>query len=212
MDDFIDALTDHMKKSRLIRVQSFHLREDSGDWNGGQRSNSFTGFGTSGHRTEPLESPLLKRQHTFADSVSRQQYRQNCFLRSLPGSRQNSYCSRATSRGSTGSSFTYSTTSSGVSSGIHSEHSDTTGSNASKSALSRETSIGMLTEFEDIDEDDEHAKTARENSQALRASTESLKPVSPSSNTLTHCPTNKPCSIRPISVSRGVYPAEVICI
>lgn len=177
VDDFIDALTDHMKKTRLIRVQSYHLRDDGSDWTGSQRSNSFTGFG-NGNSNDVVEPPALKRQHTFADSVSKQNCRQNSFLRSLPGTRQNSYCSRTTSRGSTGSSFTYSTTSSGVSSGVHSEHSDITGSSAPKSALSRELSYGLMTEFEDIDEIDEEAKTARDNNPSSRASSESLKPVS----------------------------------
>lgn len=172
-----------MKKTRLIRVQSFHLREDSFDCNGNQRSNSFVGFGNSNNGTKndvTHSSPVLKRQQTFTDTVSRQNssIRQNSFLRSLPASRQSSYCSRAKSRGSTGSSFTYSTTSSGVSSAVHSEHSDTTGSNASKSALSRELSYGLLTEFEDIEELDEEAKTARSNNGVSRTNTENLKPVS----------------------------------
>lgn len=165
-----------MKKTRLIRVQSFQIRDETTDWNGNQRSNSFTAFG-NGSRSDNNQSPALKRQHTFADSVSKQNCRQNSFLRSLPSSRQNSYCSRTTSRGSTGSSFTYSTTSSGISSGIHSETSDTTGSNASKSALSREFSYGALTEFEDIEELEEGSKTARDSNTGCRVNSESLKPV-----------------------------------
>ncbi|KAL4226885.1 hypothetical protein ACF0H5_014863 [Mactra antiquata] len=183
VDDFVDELTVHMKKTRLIRVQSFNLRQEGVDWNGNQRSNSFTGFGnTNTVQQQNTNSPLqsLKRQHSFTGGVVRQNSfagstRQNSFLRSLPGSRQNSYC-RTRSRGSTGSSFTYSTTSSGISSGIHSELSDSSGS-GTKSALSRELSYGVLTEFADIDEQDEESKTARENS-SHSSRCDSLRPPS----------------------------------
>lgn len=190
VDTFLDALNEHMKKTRLIRVQSFNLRDEGVDWNGNQRSNSFTGFGSATQTTNSQPS-ILKRQHSFSGAVARQNTfvgssRQNSFLRSLPGSRQNSYC-RTRSRGSTGSSYTYSTTSSGISSGVNSEHSDSSGSGA-KSALSREFSYGLLTEFADIDEKEEESKTARENETISRNSNDSLRPVStPCLTKFIHC-------------------------
>jgi hypothetical protein len=170
-----------MKKTRLIRVQSFNIREEGVDWNGNQRSNSFTGFGNTVTQNTNSQPSILKRQHSFAGSMTRQSSfagssRQNSFLRALPGSRQNSYC-RTRSRGSTGSSYTYSTTSSGISSGNHSELSDSSGSGA-KSSLSRELSYGLLTDFADIEEKDEDIKTARESNPASRNSNDSLRPVS----------------------------------
>lgn len=193
VDAFIDALSVHMKKTRIIRVQSFNLREEGVDWNGNQRSNSFTGFGSSTVNQNTHPQTTLKRQHSFTGAVSRQSSfagpsRQNSFLRSLPGSRQNSYC-RTRSRGSTGSSYTYSTTSSGISSGNHSELSDSSGSGV-KSALSRELSYGVLTEFADIQEDEE-SKTAREKNLLSRNSNDSLRPVSTNYQQLVHhCRTN----------------------
>ncbi|XP_060575375.1 kyphoscoliosis peptidase-like isoform X1 [Ruditapes philippinarum] len=170
-----------MKKTRLIRVQSFNIREEGVDWNGNQRSNSFTGFGNTVTQNTNSQPSILKRQHSFAGSMTRQSSfagssRQNSFLRALPGSRQNSYC-RTRSRGSTGSSYTYSTTSSGISSGNHSEISDSSGSGA-KSSLSRELSYGLLTDFADIEEKDEDIKTARESNPASRNSNDSLRPPS----------------------------------
>ncbi|XP_053377512.1 uncharacterized protein LOC123530427 isoform X3 [Mercenaria mercenaria] len=181
VDAFIDALNEHMKKTRLIRVQSFNIREDGVDWNDNQRSNSFTGFGNSVNQNSNSQPSILKRQHSFSGAMTRQSSfagssRQNSFLRTLPGSRQNSYC-RTRSRGSTGSSYTYSTTSSGISSGNHSELSDSSGSGA-KSSLSRESSYGLLTEFADIEEKDEDIKTARENNPVSRNSNDSLRPPS----------------------------------
>ncbi|XP_052781978.1 uncharacterized protein LOC128218359 isoform X3 [Mya arenaria] len=180
VDGFVEALTDHMKKTRLIRVKSFNIREDGADLTADSpRSNSFTGFG---HGVSMSPTNSLKRQHTFCGTVSKSNTsslaasRQNSFVKSLPVSRQSSY-HRTRSRGSTGSSYTYSTTSSGVSSGVNSESLDSNASTGSKSAISREFSYGLLTDFEDIDEKDEELKTARENA-ASRVSAESLRPPS----------------------------------
>ena len=186
VDGFVDALTEHMKKTRLIRVRSFNLREDGSDWTSeSPRSNTFTGFGNAaGQCLSPTPSNGLKRQHTFCagslpkhSNGSAVSSRQNSFVKSLPNSRQSSYC-RTRSRGSTGSSYTYSTTSSGISSGVNSEiFGDSNASTGSKSAISRELSYGLLTDFEDIDEQDEEQKTARENATS-RTGADSLRPVS----------------------------------
>ena len=163
-----------MKKTKLIRVQSF--RTNSEDWYDNQRSHSFTGFGPSRQNSITNITNTVKRQNTFTDSVPRKHSsqsgssRQNSFLRSLPNSRQNSYC-RTRSRGSTGSSYTLSST---TSSGISSEPSDGLSSQASKSALSREFSYGLLNDFEDIEEIDEDSKTARD----IRPVSDNLRPVS----------------------------------
>ncbi|XP_052285581.1 uncharacterized protein LOC127881606 isoform X4 [Dreissena polymorpha] len=176
VDAFVEALTDHMKKTRLIRVQSLNLREDGTDWDGDQRSNSCTGFSVNN-----AANHTLKRQHSFCGAVAKNNTfgahggsRQNSFVQSLPASRQNSYC-RTRSRGSTGSSYTYSTTSSGVSSAVHSDGHD---SNGSKRAISRELSYGLLTDFEDIDEREEEAKTARENLTARVSAADKVRPPS----------------------------------
>ena len=174
--NFCDRLSEHMKKTKLIRVQSF--RTDSEDWGDNQRSHSFTGFGPSRQNSITNPNTAVKRQHSFSGAISRQNSshsgssRQNSFLRSLSNSRQSSYY-RTRSRGSTGSSYTLSST---TSSGISSEPSDGFSSQASKSALSREFSYGLLNDFEDIEELDEESKTARD----IRPISDSLRPVSAS--------------------------------
>ena len=201
LDGFLEQLSGHMKKTRLIRVQSFSQSEDDIEWTGNQRSNSFTGFGSQ-KQSVGNASNSLKRQHSFSGAVPRQNSfngvlsRQNSFVRSLPGSRQGSYC-RSRSRGSTGSSntySTYSTTSSGISSGQHSELSDSSASYSSKSALSREFSYGLLNEFEDIEELDEETKTARETARdTARKNGQENNPQS-----------NNDC-LRPVSFIRVIY-------
>ena len=168
--NFCDCLSAHMKKTKLIRVQSF--RSDGEDWSDNGRSHSFTGFGQNRQNT----NICIKRQHSFSGASARQissqsgSSRQNSFLRSLPSSRQSSY-HRTRSRGSTGSSYTLSST---TSSGVGSEPSDGLSSLASRSALSREFSYGLLNDFEDIEELDEESKTARD----ARPVSDNLRPVS----------------------------------
>ena len=173
--NFCDSLSEHMKKTKLIRVQSF--RTDGEDWSDNERSHSFTGFGQNRQNTNSANTNIcIKRQHSFSGANSRQNSsqsgssRQNSFLRSLPNSRQSSY-HRTRSRGSTGSSYTLSST---TSSGVSSEPSDGFSSLASKSALSRELSYGLLNDFEDIEEIDEENKTARD----VRPVSDNLRPVS----------------------------------